>query len=274
MQAKTYLPTILSALLSFILNLFYHHNLLAALLNSLTLSLSVYFFQSYLTSKKSPFNTILIISLGTIPLFYYKPTDWIISLLSLSILGFFYLYRKYSSRYLIIIGGLILFLGNLYSGGIIKYPIKLEYSQLIFHSPEINFNLEKHQQDALFIPYQARLIVYSKLIYIYALLTNLFNFLTLINLADILLIANLYPFFIGISKIFKLEKSFRKIFLTTFSIAALTIGIDRSTDKFQSLYLLGPIFIILILIGAQTINKKKYIALWFFSLFLLISTKI
>lgn len=275
MQAKALFPAIISSFLSFALNLLFDHNLSVSLLNCLTLGLSVYLFQNYLASKKSLFNIFLTVSLGLIPLFYYLPANKLIAYLPLFSLGLFYLYRKLPKKYgIIIFWGLFLFFGNFYSGEIIKYPFNIQHSQLIFNSPEVNYNMHRHQQDALFIPYKARLLVYSQLVYVYALLTNLFNFLNLKNLSDILLIANLYPLFVGIHNIFKHKNIFRSFILTAFLVTALTAGIDRSTDKFQSLYLLGPIFIYLILYGAQTINKKLYFTLWILSLFISISPKI
>lgn len=269
MQAKAYLPTIFSTILSLILNLFHHHNLLVSLLNSVLLGLSIYFFQRYLTSIKSIFNILLIISLGAIPLFFYKPTESVISFLPLFSLGFLYFAKQNIPGYaVILIWGVFLFLGNLYSGEIIKYPFTIQHSQLIFNSPEINLHMYRHRQDALFIPYKVRQLVYSQLIYIYALLTNLFNFLNLKNLSDALLIANLYPLFIGLIKVIKQENRFRNICFAAFIITALTAGIDRSADRFQSLYLLGPLFIFLILTGTPNINKKIYITLWILSLFL------
>lgn len=273
MQTRIILLSLLSAILSSILSLSFHNNLLVSLLNSLTLGLSAYFFQSYLTTKKSLFNTLLIVSLGAIPLFYFIPNNKLLSFLPLFSLGFFFLCRGLPRKYLII-WGLFLFFGNLYSGEIIKYPFNIQSSQLIFNSPEVNYNMYRHQQDALFIPYTARLLVYSQLIYFYAALTNLFNFLNLKNMTDVLLIANLYPLFVGFINIFKQKSRFREIFLIAFLITALVASIDRSADKFQSLYLLGPLFIYLILQGAQNINKKLYIILWILSFFVLISPKI
>lgn len=274
MQIRALLPIILASFLSLILNLLFHQNLFVALLNCLTLGLTAYLFQSYLNLQKSFFNIFIIVSLGLIPLFYYLPANAFFSFLPLFSLGFFYLYRILPKGYVIIIFGLFLLLGNSYSGEIIKFPFSIQYSQLIFNSPEINYNMSRHQQDALFIPYKARLLVYSKLIFFYASLNNLFNFLNLKNLADILLIANLYPLFVGSYKIFRQKNGFRIICFIAFLITALTSGIDRSADKFQSLYLIGPIFIYLIILGTQTVNKKLFFAFCFLTLFIFISPKI
>lgn len=270
MQAKSLLLPALSALLSLFINFLLHHTLSVALLNSLTLGLSVCFFQYFLPPIKSLFNNFFIIFLGAIPLFFFIPTNKFFLFLPLFFLGFLYLYKRFSKKYVLIICGLFLLFGNLYSDGIIEYPFSVQSSQLIFNSPEISYNMHRHQQDALFIPYKARLLVYSPLIYVYAALTNLFYFFNLKNLSEILLFANLYPLFTGIYIILKQKNSIKNIFLAALLITATTIGIDRSTDPFQSLYLLGPIFIYIILLGMQAINRKLYIILWILSLFLII----
>ncbi|TSC88563.1 MAG: Uncharacterized protein G01um10147_59 [Microgenomates group bacterium Gr01-1014_7] len=250
-----------------------HLSLLSILPNFFTLGLSIYLFRRYLPFKTSVFRSFLIISLLLIPLFYYSP-NYFISFLPLISVGILALYKHFPNSLVLIAWAIFLFLGNLYSGEVIKYPFDIQHSQLIFNSPEVNYNLNRHQEDALFIPYKARLIVYSQLVYVYALLTNFFDFLNLKNLYDILLLANLYPISIGLYKIFTQKQELKSIFLVSFLITMLTSGIDRSPDKFQSLYLLTPVFIYLIILGAQSINKKLYFALWILSIFILISPKI
>lgn len=273
MQSPILLATA-SSLLSLTLNLSTHHNLLPSLLNSLALGLSIYLFQIYLKQVKSVFNIFLVISLGLIPLFHYSPDNQFASFLPLFSLGLLFLYVIIQKGYVLIIFGLFLLIGNIYSSGIIKHPFNVQYSQIIFNSPEINYNINRHQQDALFIPYQARLIVYSKLIYMYALLTNSFNLLNLKNFADILLIANLYPLFKGLYQVFTNKNTSWNLCMTAFLITFLTIGVDRSAEKFKSLYLLGPIFIYLIFLGTKKLNKKLYLILWIISFLIFISPKI
>lgn len=271
MQYKFFIALTASFILSLSLNYFSHHNLFISLINSFTYALSIYLFKNTFITKNILFNFFLIISLGLIPLFKYSPNGSPLSLLPLLSVGIISLYKYFPKKWVIVLWILFLFFGNFYSNGIIKYPFIIQSSQLIFNSPEVNYNMYRHQQDALFIPYKARLLVYSQLIYIYAFLTNLFDFLNLKNLFNVLLIANIYPFFTGIFTLVKQKLRYRGICLTAFLITALTTGIDRSAESFKSLYLLGPIFIYLTLLGAQTINKKIYIVLWFISLFLITS---
>lgn len=265
---------LLSSLLTLTLNLIYHHSLLVAFLNSLTLGLSIHFIQRFLNLKLSAFNIFLTTFLALMPLFHYKPANNFFSLLPLLSLGILYLYTQFQKKLILIVWMLFLVLGMLYSNDIIKYPFKVQDHQLIFSSQEINNNLTKHQQDALYIPYRARQIVYSHLIYLYASLTSFFNFLSLKNLSDILLIANLYPLFTGIIYILKQNTKLTYPCIAAFLISIVTIGIDRSTDKYQSWYLLGPIFVLLIMLGAQRISKKLYLILWVLSFFIFISPKL
>lgn len=271
MHLRTSLPAILAFLSSLILNFSFHQNLLISLLNAFTLGLSVYLFQA--RQLLSPFNIFLVTSLSLIPLFNYAPTNIYFSLLPLFSLGFFYLYKMFPRKLVIVIWGVFLLIGNLYFSEIVKYPLNIQSHQLIFSSPETNYNIDRHQKDALLIPYKARLIIYSKLIFVYVFLTNLFSSLNLKNLSDVLLLANLYPLFVGIYNIFKQKNEFTNICITGFAVTALTLGIDRSTDRFQ-IFLLGPLIVLLILLGTQAINKKIYIILWILSIFIYISPKI
>lgn len=262
-----------SFLLSFFLNFFSHHNLVVSFVNSFTLVLSIYLFRNYLTLK-SVFSLFLIISLGLVPFFSYKPNNSIFALLplfSLSILG---LYNRYPKKMVVIFYFIFLLIGNLFSGEIIKYPFDIQYSQLIFNSPEINYHIQRHQQDALFIPFKLRQVIYSESVFIYAGLTNLFDLINLKNISEILLLANTYPFFLGIYKIFVKKNKLRNIIIISFLATIITTSVDRSADRFQSPYLLSPIFIYLILLGAQGINRKIYLALFTLSFFILISPKI
>ncbi len=274
MRRNLLLPISFCFILSGLLNYFLHGDLLISLVNPFTLASSIYLFKNYFITKKFLFNSFFIISLGLIPLFYYLPNSNLISLLPLISTGILSLYKVISKKWVIIVWVIFLLVGNSFSGEIIKYPFNIQDSQLIFNSPEINYNIKRHQSDALFIPFKLRQLVYSNLIFIYAILNNFFDFLNLKNLYDILLISSLYPLFLGCYKIFMEKNELRDIYLITFVVVILTAGIDRSPDKFQSLYLLGPIFINLIILGVQSINKKLYLFLLLLSLFISISPKI
>lgn len=272
MQRGVLLPIIISVFLSFSFNYISHYDLFISLINSLTLGSSIMLFRNYLALKNNIFNSFLYISLGLIPIFTYSPNPNFFSLLPLVTLMLIYFYIKFSKNLLVILI-FYLFFGNLYLGEVIKYPFDLQNTQLIFNSPEINYNIKRHQQDALFIPYKLRQVFYSQTVYAYALLTNFFDFLNLKNLSDILLLANLYPLFTGIYTSFKV-RNLRFILLIALLATMLAAGIDRSPDKYQSLYLLGPIFIYLILLGVRNVNTKIYLALWTISFYIFISPKI
>lgn len=274
MQRGFLLPAI-AFLLCLGLNFYSHHHVIISLINSFTLGLSVYLFKEYLIIRNTTFHFFFIISLSLIPLFSYAPNLTFLSFLPLIILAIFYSYMYSKSKKKILMITLILFLltGNLYAGELIKFPSDIQYSQFIFNSPEVNYHLNRHREDALFIPYQVRLLVYSQLIYIYAHLTNFFDFLNLKNLYDVLLLANLYPLSLGIYKVFN-QYNLRHFFFASSLGTLLTTGLDRSPDKLQSLYLLGPLLIFLIILGAQNFNKKLYTALLAISLVIFFSPKV
>lgn len=265
------LPIFLASLLSFLLNFFYHHNLLVSLLNCLILGLSIYLFQHLIDRKKTYFNFFFITSLGLVPLFNYIHNYALIAFVPIFSLIILYWYKYFPKWYILVVWTIVFILGNLYSGEVIKYPFEIQTTQLIFNSPEINYHINRHQEDALYIPYKLRQIIYSQTIYIYALLTNFFDFLNLKNLYQVLLLANLYPLFIGIYKVFRNENRFKSLFIVTFVATILVCGVDRSPDKFQSLYPLSPFLIYLILLGADSINKKLYLFLLLLSVFILIN---
>lgn len=271
---RRFLLALLSSLLSLSLNLFTHQNLFASFVNSLTLGLSVYFFQNLLNLKRGLFHYFILFLSGLIPIFLYAPVNVFFSFFPLLILGIIYLYNRNPNKLFLVMFGFILFVGILYCGEVIKFPFEIQQMQLIYNSPEVNYNLTRHQEDALFLPYKMRLIVYSKLIYLYALLTNFFDFLNLKNLYEILILANLYPLFIGIYKVIRENQKLKFLIITAFLITLFIAGLDRSPDKFQSLYLLGPIFLYLILVGSQFINRKIYLTFWLLSLFLYINPKL
>lgn len=266
-----FLLALLSSLLSLSLNLFTHQNLFASFVNSLTLGLSVYFFQNLLNLKRGLFHYFILISSGLIPLFFFLPTNMFFSFFPLLILGIIYLYSRNPNKLFLVVFGFILFVGILYCNEVVKFPFEIQQMQLIYNSPEVNYNLTRHQEDALFLPYKMRLIVYSKLIYLYALLTNFFDFLNFKNLYETLMLANLYPLFIGIYKIIRENQKLKFLIITAFLITLFIAGLDRSPDKSQSLYLISPLLIYLIILGAENVNKKIYFLLWIISIFNLIN---
>ena len=280
MRQRLLIPIIFVFILTFLINFLSAHNLLTSIANSATLCLSVYLFKDYLNKRRFLFNIFIIVSFCIVPLFHYQPKPGFISLLPLLSLGFFYISSRatkklvYLNKVLVLVWIFFLTLSISYSSEVIKPPFGIQSSQLIFNSPEINYNIKRHQQDALYIPYKIRQLIYSDSVFSYAILTNFFDFLNLKNLSDALFIANLYPLFVGFYKFFRERFEFKYLCLSAFLITILIAGIDRSPDKFQSLYLLGPVFVYLIILGLRSINKKFYILLWVLGLFILLTPKI
>lgn len=273
MRSNLLLDQTLAFFCCFIVNVISHQDLLVSLTNSLTLIFSINFFKEYI-KKISLFTSLFLISLGLMPIFTYHPVNTYLSFLPIISLILINFYKGKPSKLKLAIIAIVLFISNLYVGEVIKFPISIQHTQLIFNSPEIRYNIKRHQADALYIPFKIRQLVYSEIIFVYASLSNFFNFLTLKGLVDVLLIANIYPLILGLYKTFKEKAFFRNLCIVYFLITFLVSSIDRSPDRFQSLYLLTPIFIYLMLFGFKLIHKKIYIFLFAISIFILISPKI
>lgn len=218
--------------------------------------------------------SIFFISLVLTPLLYYQSKTFFIYPLALLSILFFVLYKKFLKTSIMVVWLIFLFIGNLYVSEVINFPFDIQESQLIFNSPEINYHIKRHQEDALYLPYKIRQLVYSSPVFFYASISNFFDLITIKNISDILLLANVYPLFLGLYEITSERNRLRNFILLSFLITLITTGIDRSADKFQSLYLLFPMFIYLIFLGYKKVDKKLYISLFILSIFILISPKI
>lgn len=132
--------------------------------------------------------------------------------------------------------------------------INLNKDHSIFSMIEVQDGIKKHQKDALYIPFRLRPLIYNDLIYINFSLSRIADFISLKTLYDILLLANLYPFFWGLKR-----KKF--IAFAAILVALLLIGINKSPDKFSSFFIISPILVYFILRGLEKVNTKIYLFL-------------
>lgn len=269
---KSFIVLIVFVFIStFLLNYFTHLNLLVSINNTLILILSILLFKKYLDEKKYFLNFFIIASCSLIPLTFSNTASGVFSFFPLSFLVVLYLRNYISKKAGLFIFALFFFITSLYVSDLIKPPLSIQKSQLIFYSPEVSYHINRHQQDALFIPYSARKIVYSSTVYFYVFLTNFFNFINLKNLSDAILIANIYPLAVGIYSFIKTKSDYRSIFFASIFLAALVLGIDRSPDKFQSFYMLTPLLIYFIFNGANYVNKKIFALLWMLTILIILN---
>jgi hypothetical protein len=242
-----------SVFLCFLINIFFKNNIWVAISNSIIFLLSI------LLVKK--FNPIFLPILALMPIFSFDIKQIQINFLLIAFLSLIFLTKKIKTgKFLIILIALGLFFwGNLLGAKIINWPNFPDRSQLITGIEPIKTYMLLHQKDTVFLPYKTRLLIYNPLIYVYYGLGNVLHLITFGNLADVILLANIYPLIMGFWKKIKEKKN---IWFWIFLVVGLvTIAIDKSSDKFNSLYFLSPILVYLIVNGLEKINRKIYLGL-------------
>jgi hypothetical protein len=242
-----------SVILCFLINIFLKNNIWVAVSNAIIFGLSV------LILKR--FNPFFLPVLALAPIFNFDIKQIQINFLLIAFLGLIFLAKKIKTgKNLVILIALGLFVwGNLLGAKIINWPNSFDISQPITGIEPIKDYMNQHQKDTVFLPYKVRLLIYNPLIYIYYGLGNMFHLITLGNLASVILWVNIYPLIIGIwEKIKEKKKIWFWIFLTT---GLAIIAIDKSNDKFNSLYFLSPILVYLTAKGLEKINVKIYAVL-------------
>lgn len=269
-NVATYLSAILLCLL---LNLFSHQSASYAVLNSLLYAISLLFIYKVLDNHFLT-TPLFIILTAFIPLFRFGPATTIIYIFPFAYIISWFIAGKISRyKYLFITLGLILLLwGALISNNILTFPKHFNPEHLIINDKVSLDIIKYHQKDARYVPYTARLIIFNKSVYLYTFFESIFNFLTFKNLYDTLLFANLYPLIIGLILAYKNRA--RPINIVVLLGAALTLiitGLNKTPDKFNSLFTAAPLLFYLIILGLAKVNKKLYSALFVISMILSIS---
>jgi len=278
MNRKTVFIFLGSFLLCFLLNLLNHNQFLVAFFNSSLLILSILFFQRFSGKKISTITPIFLILLGAIPLFHFNPEKIFINYAQLITLVLWLsavtVKNKKVKYSLFFVGIILLFWGNLVSGKMLNWFLDLDKERTIFYVPSFQQVIARYCPKAIYITSQLRLLSFSLLAYFYYSLTNIARLLSLRSLYDVLLIANIYPFFRGIILSLKFPKAKNSFIYLGLLITLIAIGINRSPDKFNSLYFSSPLLLYFILLGLGKINIKIYALLLFLSLIMITSPQI
>jgi hypothetical protein len=254
----------------FFLNIFTHHNIQYAFYNSLLLGTSL-LMVNLATNKLTGLIPVFIIVTSLIPLFHFIPNNPIIYIFIYTYLTLWLIASKFTKvrNIFIAVGFVSLLWGTLISNNILTFPSILNRDRLIFNDRVSQEKISYHQKDARYVPYRVRLILFNKSINIYSFFSSIFHFLTLKNLYDTLLLANIYPLVVGVIQACKNRtRSFNGNTLLALLLTFMIVGLNRSPDKFNSLFIAAPLFLYLIYLGLQKINKNIYIVLFIFSLIL------
>ncbi len=268
MNIKFVATFIASLILCFLINIFSHHNLNYAFYNSILYGTSFLLVYNFVKEYKKGF-PILVISTCFIPLFNFIPDKPVVYVFLYTYVILFALGTVKFNRLLIMIGFLLLLWGTMISNSILTFPVKLNRERLIFNDRVTQEKILYHQKDARYVPYRLRQVLFNQSVYIYSLFTSVANFLTLKNLYDTLLLANIYPLITGSLRAIKNKKnSLNRTVLFGLLLTFVIIGINRSPDKFSSLFMASPLIFYLIISGIQKVNTNIYAVLFIISLIL------
>lgn len=271
---KTSQYVVFAALLSFIINIFTHQQLWISLTNSLILILSWLLFKTNFPDIKIP-APLVIITLGVMPILNFQPEDPIIPISLILNLCLLIIYQKTSlfSKPLLISTILFIIISFLFGTRIIDSDFTFNKFQTIFSNELIPLSINLHRGE-LNLPSFLESIIYNKLtVYLSYSVANLLNFINLKNLYDPLLIANLYPLALGVYWFFRNFRQ-RKIILIWLIMILGIFSINKTFDKFSSLYIALSLILYFIFLGFSKIKPKIYFLLFILSLFILLTPKI
>lgn len=275
---------VIALFVSLAVNFYIHRDFTLSVLNSLIIFGSgLLFIPWYEEIEERDWRVALaIICLGFLPLAFFSPGHIFVSLFLLVSLIFINLGLRIKKVGIIflILGFLTIALGELFITKIFdlsaNYLITFNKDWLVFSTDLIPATIDKHR-DEIYLPVLVSSVFYNKLtLSFYIFLSNIGKILSLKNLFDTLLIANLYPLVFG-AYLFIRNMSKKRIYLFVYAwilITFFSIGINRSVDKFNGLYFLLPVLVLFILIGLVRINKWIYLGLLILSLIFLMTPKI
>lgn len=215
-------------------------------------------------SKKYSLSILLFgLSLLITPLLHYKSPVLIYNIFPF--LTFLILVVIIRGKFKIlapVVGLFYILLANIFLNTIIIWPFHFQASHTILSDKHMTEAIFQHQQDALYLFFRLRSLLFNSLIYPYVTLANTANFLSLYNLANIFLIANLYPLTLGVIKLLTNRSASERYFiLGSIIITLLAIGFSRSVSEKPSLFLITPLLIYVLLLGLKQINVKWYLIL-------------
>jgi len=163
----------------------------------------------------------------------------------------------------------VVFVGGLFTIGVIRPDLSIYNQKLIFDDPTLKDGAVKHQADARYLPYTLRKVVFNKSVYVFRIVRNIVVFWNLNNINNSILIANLYPVVVGFGILVKKKKEWW-LWLSGFVGGSLAIGINKMVDARSATYFILPIFAYLIFVGIKHVNIKIYGILLIVSLLLVI----
>lgn len=258
-------------LVCFLLNIVNHGNVLIGFLNTLLLFLSILFYLKLSSQKLSLIKSLNFISpllflVAGIPIFTHNYNFFTLFwALGLCLLLLLYSSSSYKKMLTLVIIFYVL-VASFFVNGLIKLPFSPQSQRFIFSDDWIRLYISRMQDEALYVPYKIRLLIFNGSVYSYILLSKMASLFIFKNLYGLLFIANLYPLLQGLILDLKdWNRSKTLIVLCILLISFVTV-ISRTIDIFDAFILSAPFFVYFILRGINSINKIIYLLLFVLSI--------
>jgi len=264
-------------LISFLLNVVSHHNLLIGVLNTFLLFLCINFYVAYSNNKNLSFfklrdkDSYFFILLGAMPLFS-KKNDIVILLLAIGFIVLILFYLKNKSKILLSITAIYGFFIGLYGSGLINFPFYFQDKLLVFNDNWINSYILQMRIESQYMPSILRLLVYNHSVIVYVMLSKVTGLFSLKNFHDNFLLANIYPFLSGFCLDMKKWDRSKNYWVFLVLTVSFSMVLSRSMDRISAtiFIFLSPFFVYYISDGLSRISKKIYLLLFIFSYFLVL----
>lgn len=248
---------ILAAIVNFAANIVIHNNATLAILNSIFVSSSL-----FLLTTKDILNftisyKIFIILLATIPLYLFPYSLPIYSLSLLNLVFIAMLQKKFNIAVLLASVSVVLIGSVINSQAIDSANFNIHRSLLVLSNNYFE-STANMQNEAIYLPYRLRFIIFNNYHFLYLMLSRMVSVLSMYNLYSALLIANLYPLVLGVYKTIVENLRLTVPFLINILTISVIYAVSRHQDFFSSLLLVSPFILYFILVGMKYVSVKYY----------------
>lgn len=203
-------------------------------------------------------------SFALVPLFRYQPDYFYIYMIELAVLIIWIIVKnKYFSA--LAIGGLLL-LGNLCVNKIMYLsPLSIDHEKIVAGRSDMAVAIKKHSEQATYIPYRARMMIFRDLVPFQVMAGNLFSAMSPYKTVRAVLLVNLVIIFWAL-----LKRTSDWIPYLSLLISLVCVGLVYQSDTLTYLFFSRGFAIFLVCIGVTKLklNPKLYYSLLLISLLL------
>jgi hypothetical protein len=207
------------------------------------------------------------------PILWFTPSSDLLILLIFVISLIFWLldYIPRKLQYLLIFISLALFVyGSLVSTQIVTDFTNLDLEKLWWGKPDLLTQTQLMRDEALYLPYPLRSIVFSPfLVYSYQILKSSAGLLSPFQLTTFTSFIILYLILIGLYHHLRRPSRNDLISITFFTFALFIAGINRSPDKLGTFYPLLPFLLYYLRLGVSHASRRTVFALTAVSILIL-----